>query len=564
MHVEVIHGAVGRMKPSLVRDTIQFILWLFFQYSDVSRLNKRNLSRLLGRRNLSRLLGRRNLSRLLDRKNLSRLLVRKNLSRLLGRKNLSRLLGRKNLSRLLGRKNLSRLLGRKNLSRLLGRRNLSRLLGRKNLSRLLGRRNLSRLLGTKNLSRLLGRKNLSRLLGRKNLSRLLGRKNLSRLLGRRNLSRLLGRKNLSRLLGRKNLSRLLGRRNLSRLLGRKNLSRLLGRKNLSRLLGRKNLSRLLGRKNLSRLLGRKNLSRLLGRRNLSRLLGRKNLSRLLGRKNLSRLLVRNRGEICVDIIRVGNTTKVCGRVLSSVLSAGAASSGPNGTAILNDALSHTASVKGRFTLMFREPYPAITIPYPAITLARNCQRHTRTPLANEHLVSLASRQPYEHEIFYMMSSNSRIQTVPHESMTLRLREKCQESYNNHCSKHVVIQGATVAEWLACWPPTKAIRIQSPAGSLRIFACGNRAGRCSWSAMQLVPFPPPFHSGAAPYSPKSPSSALKTSHMARERVELSSAKDAMEITCSEYWDMEISMEASGGQAPCILRASNMRKWALLCA
>ncbi|KAJ8875008.1 hypothetical protein PR048_022898 [Dryococelus australis] len=29
--------------------------------------------------------------------------------------------------------------------------------------------------------------------------------------------------------------------------------------------------------------------------------------------------------------------------------------------------------------------------------------------------------------------------------------------------------------------TKAIRVQSPAGSLRIFACGNRAGRCRWSA-----------------------------------------------------------------------------------
>ncbi|KAJ8880932.1 hypothetical protein PR048_017405 [Dryococelus australis] len=29
------------------------------------------------------------------------------------------------------------------------------------------------------------------------------------------------------------------------------------------------------------------------------------------------------------------------------------------------------------------------------------------------------------------------------------------------------------------PPTKAIRAQYPVGSLRIFACGNRAGRCRW-------------------------------------------------------------------------------------
>ncbi|KAJ8872816.1 hypothetical protein PR048_026432 [Dryococelus australis] len=38
-------------------------------------------------------------------------------------------------------------------------------------------------------------------------------------------------------------------------------------------------------------------------------------------------------------------------------------------------------------------------------------------------------------------------------------------------------GPTVAERLAHSPPTNAIRIPSPTGSLRIFACGNRAGRC---------------------------------------------------------------------------------------
>ncbi|KAJ8866347.1 hypothetical protein PR048_032190 [Dryococelus australis] len=61
---------------------------------------------------------------------------------------------------------------------------------------------------------------------------------------------------------------------------------------------------------------------------------------------------------------------------------------------------------------------------------------------------------------------------------------------------------TVAERLVYSPPTKAVRVQSPAGSLRIFACGNRAGRCRWSADFIgdLPFSPPFHSGAAPYSP----------------------------------------------------------------
>ncbi|KAJ8871074.1 hypothetical protein PR048_027378 [Dryococelus australis] len=47
------------------------------------------------------------------------------------------------------------------------------------------------------------------------------------------------------------------------------------------------------------------------------------------------------------------------------------------------------------------------------------------------------------------------------------------------------------------------------GSLRIFAFRNRARQCRWSAGFLgdIPYPPPFNSGAAPYSPQSLSSAL---------------------------------------------------------
>ncbi|KAJ8868975.1 hypothetical protein PR048_030516 [Dryococelus australis] len=53
---------------------------------------------------------------------------------------------------------------------------------------------------------------------------------------------------------------------------------------------------------------------------------------------------------------------------------------------------------------------------------------------------------------------------------------------------------------------------NPRSGHRIFACGNRAGRCHWSADFFgdLPFPPHFRSSIAPYSPKSPSSALKTS------------------------------------------------------
>ncbi|KAJ8865932.1 hypothetical protein PR048_033455 [Dryococelus australis] len=54
-------------------------------------------------------------------------------------------------------------------------------------------------------------------------------------------------------------------------------------------------------------------------------------------------------------------------------------------------------------------------------------------------------------------------------------------------------GTTVDERLACSPPTKAIRAQSPAGSLRIFAYGNRAGRDAVFRRVFfvgdLPFPP---------------------------------------------------------------------------
>ncbi|KAJ8896067.1 hypothetical protein PR048_001409 [Dryococelus australis] len=99
-----------------------------------------------------------------------------------------------------------------------------------------------------------------------------------------------------------------------------------------------------------------------------------------------------------------------------------------------------------------------------------------------------------------------------ESCTTKINAKKLKITNN-CWKRT-----TVAERLACSPATKAIRVQSPAGSLRIFACGNRAKRCRWSAgfLRELPFPPPFHSDTAPYSYQSPPLPLKTS-MLRAQV-----------------------------------------------
>ncbi|KAJ8866077.1 hypothetical protein PR048_033601 [Dryococelus australis] len=71
-----------------------------------------------------------------------------------------------------------------------------------------------------------------------------------------------------------------------------------------------------------------------------------------------------------------------------------------------------------------------------------------------------------------------------------------------------LRGATVAERLARSPPTKANRVQFPAGS----PGGSRAGQCRWPLGFFgdLPFPLPLHSVAAPSSLQSPASALKTS------------------------------------------------------
>ncbi|KAJ8897349.1 hypothetical protein PR048_002695 [Dryococelus australis] len=65
--------------------------------------------------------------------------------------------------------------------------------------------------------------------------------------------------------------------------------------------------------------------------------------------------------------------------------------------------------------------------------------------------------------------------------------------------------------IGCSPPTKANRVQShprPGHRLVGIVPDDAAGRPVFSGISH--FPPPIHSGAAPYTPQSPSSALKTS------------------------------------------------------
>ncbi|KAJ8883338.1 hypothetical protein PR048_015181 [Dryococelus australis] len=107
---------------------------------------------------------------------------------------------------------------------------------------------------------------------------------------------------------------------------------------------------------------------------------------------------------------------------------------------------------------------------------------------------------------------------------LRIRQHRHGSYVirvqtvNTCQK--VIQPIKTAERLACSPPTKANRVQTPAGSLPIFACGNRAGivpddaaaRWVFSGISPLFIPALLHTHLA-----TPSSALKTSLLRATRI-----------------------------------------------
>ncbi|KAJ8865872.1 hypothetical protein PR048_033395 [Dryococelus australis] len=77
--------------------------------------------------------------------------------------------------------------------------------------------------------------------------------------------------------------------------------------------------------------------------------------------------------------------------------------------------------------------------------------------------------------------NSQLYVPIHETLS---SPACFEFSSLLCAE------AMVAERLPRLPATETIRARSPAGSLRIFACGNRAGRYRWSAGFLGDLPLP--------------------------------------------------------------------------
>ncbi|KAJ8867304.1 hypothetical protein PR048_031105 [Dryococelus australis] len=87
---------------------------------------------------------------------------------------------------------------------------------------------------------------------------------------------------------------------------------------------------------------------------------------------------------------------------------------------------------------------------------------------------------------------------------LRLQGLSQGNAHSLTAAHILLtlaasarvphpHGSPVTDRLACSPPTEANRVRSPAGSLRILVCGNRAGRCRRSAgfLGISRYPRPF-------------------------------------------------------------------------
>ncbi|KAJ8875418.1 hypothetical protein PR048_023313 [Dryococelus australis] len=90
------------------------------------------------------------------------------------------------------------------------------------------------------------------------------------------------------------------------------------------------------------------------------------------------------------------------------------------------------------------------------------------------------------------------------------------------------------QWLSGWPTGLPPRRTgfNPRPGHRIFPCGNRVGRCRWSGFLVdLPFPPPLHSGATPYSPQSPTSALNTSLLRAAQI---STLTHSKGTCQQHW------------------------------
>ncbi|KAJ8894738.1 hypothetical protein PR048_000045 [Dryococelus australis] len=111
-----------------------------------------------------------------------------------------------------------------------------------------------------------------------------------------------------------------------------------------------------------------------------------------------------------------------------------------------------------------------------------CQQ-SPIPRPRERQCSLCCYLPDLYSIYHDFTILQHVEVVEYTRDNMP-----RSSIGTHFPEKISAQGATMAERLACSPPFKTIRIQSPAGPHRIFLCGNRAGRCRRSAGFLGDIP----------------------------------------------------------------------------
>ncbi|KAJ8892300.1 hypothetical protein PR048_004880 [Dryococelus australis] len=128
-------------------------------------------------------------------------------------------------------------------------------------------------------------------------------------------------------------------------------------------------------------------------------------------------------------------------------------------------------------------------------IARHGQRCTFIRRGTPALHSALFAQPRGND-----TPTSPLERVPYREV--QLSQRCRTGVGGCvCVREWELERVIIVK-LGRSPPTKANWVRFRPTSLpNFFAGGNRAGRCNWSAGFLddLPFPPPFHYGAAQYS-----------------------------------------------------------------
>ncbi|KAJ8872081.1 hypothetical protein PR048_025682 [Dryococelus australis] len=156
-----------------------------------------------------------------------------------------------------------------------------------------------------------------------------------------------------------------------------------------------------------------------------------------------------------------------------------------------------------------------------------------TPRTIRERVSLTSRTERTRSPSFSSfpSFNLFVYSMPNHLLHMYYLGARSLSLELYCSISIKAASQFAGRVLSRLPPRRTGF--NPRPGHRISASGNRAGRCRWSVGFLgdLPFPPPLHSGAAPYSLQSPSSVLKTSLL--RATQLSSLFSTLSLTLDVF-------------------------------